>query len=118
VQRRGVTPTGDVDLLTAPRFRDELMTAAREDGSANLVVDMAGVTFLDSTGIGVLIAVNNLLKGDGRRLVLRSPSRNVRRVLEICAIDQVIAIEDDRRASPVNPSPHRVHGRSDPPAGV
>jgi anti-sigma B factor antagonist len=54
-----VTVSGEVDVATAPRLRAELGALTLERGQL-LVVDLAGVTFCDSSGISALIAARNL----------------------------------------------------------
>lgn len=49
-----VTVTGEIDVYTAPRLREELIDVIA-DGCRRLVVDMNAVTFIDSTGLGVLV---------------------------------------------------------------
>jgi anti-anti-sigma factor len=51
-----VTVVGEVDLATAPTLRDRLLSVLREQSPAVLDVDLAGVIFLDCTGISALIA--------------------------------------------------------------
>jgi anti-sigma B factor antagonist len=45
---------GEIDVYTAPRLRDQLVDLV-DSGSYHIVVDMRGVEFLDSTGLGVLV---------------------------------------------------------------
>jgi anti-sigma B factor antagonist len=92
-QRRVVSATGELDMASAPRLRDALFDAVA-DHDGDVVVDLAGVTFMDSTGLGVLATAYKRLGREGRRLVIKSPTRNVRRVLEVCRLDEVLAIED------------------------
>ena len=54
-----VTVSGEVDVATAPRLRAEIGALALARGQL-LVVDLAGVTFYDSSGISALIAARNL----------------------------------------------------------
>ena len=49
-----VTVSGEVDIYTAPRLKDEIV-ALIDEGAANMVVDLSEVTFIDSTALGVLI---------------------------------------------------------------
>lgn len=49
-----VVVAGEVDLVTAPRLRDSLTSALNRDGVTLLVVDLDGVSFLDSTGLSAL----------------------------------------------------------------
>ncbi len=91
--RRVVTASGEVDIASAPRLRDALFDAVL-DADGDVVVDLTAVTFMDSTGLGVLANAYKRLGSHGRRLVVKSPTKKVRRVLEVCRLDEVIQIED------------------------
>lgn len=78
-----VSVVGEVDLATAPLLRDRLHTALRDQSPAVLVVDLAGVTFLDCTGIGALISAHNAALQAGCQLRITDPQPIVRRVLEV-----------------------------------
>jgi anti-sigma B factor antagonist len=76
--------SGEVDMATAPRLRaalDELI----ESGCETVVLDCRELSFLDSSGIGVLVAARTRM-GDGGVLVIDSPPPNVRKVLEITGV--------------------------------
>jgi anti-sigma B factor antagonist len=91
----GLAVRGEVELATAPA-----LTAAVEDGirrsSGAFAVDLAAVDFLDSTGIHCLVRARALLGRDDRPLVLICPPGNVRRVLELAAIDELVPIYGSR----------------------
>lgn len=72
---------GEIDMLTAPELRSAL---GRLHGC--VTVDVAAVTFLGSTGIGVLAGQRNRLREQGGDLMLRSPQGIVRRALEITGL--------------------------------
>jgi anti-sigma B factor antagonist len=86
-----VVLTGEVDISTAPRFRDDLI-ALVEEGVMHIVVDLAGVTFIDSTALGVLIGGVRRLHPSGGRLVLVATGRPVLRALTLTGLDKVFAI--------------------------
>jgi anti-sigma B factor antagonist len=75
--RTVVIPVGEVDLATSGVLRDCL---ARCDG--DLIVDLAGVTFLDSSGIGALCGQRARLLQGGGSLELRDPTYQVRKAIE------------------------------------
>jgi anti-sigma B factor antagonist len=80
-----VSPTGEIDALTAPQLGRRLLGLA-EEGKTGVVVDLSRVTFMDSTGLGVLLnAVRQLTMRDGR-LVLVCPSERVMRPFEITGL--------------------------------
>jgi anti-sigma B factor antagonist len=74
---------GEVDLAGAPDLHQALLDSA---GAGTTVVDLSGVTFIDSTGLQILIMAGRSLNGTGP-LVLRSPSRAVQRLLAIALPD-------------------------------
>lgn len=81
-----LTLTGELDPHTAPTLADEL-EAVRADGATSVVLVLSGLTFVDSSGLRVLIAADRSLAEAGGQLVLRSPSETVRRLLEITGLD-------------------------------
>jgi anti-anti-sigma factor len=76
---------GDIDLETAPDLRNALQRL-RDNGATTVVLDAKAVEFLDSVGISVLIAARQRLVDDGGGLVVRSPSRQMLRTLEIAGL--------------------------------
>jgi anti-sigma B factor antagonist len=82
---------GELDMYAAPTLRDAL-TDARDAGAPRVLVDLAEVTFVDSTTIGVLVAASEQLREAGSGLCLRSTNRNVLRTFEITGLDRQIAI--------------------------
>ena len=77
---------GELDLYNAHAVREELMRqAARKP--ARLVVDLGGVTFIDSTGLGVLIEARSRFETQAAFL-LAAPGLEVRRALEVSGLDR------------------------------
>ncbi len=60
---------GELDLATAPAARDSVIDAIATDGDG-VAVDMSACTFIDSTGLRILVEAGRLLQRDGRRLEL------------------------------------------------
>ena len=75
---------GEVDMATSPQLR-EVLDDAIDTADGDVVLQCRDLAFLDSSGIGVLVAARNRL-GDRGELVLDSPPDNVRRVLEITGV--------------------------------
>ena len=84
---------GELDLGTADTLRICLQQLG--DGYDELVVDLEALHFLDSTGLGLLVATRHALAGRDRpgAMVLRNPQGNVRRVLEVSGVDQVLTVQ-------------------------
>ena len=91
---------GEIDMHSAPFLRDAALAALRQHGPA-LRLDLRDVTFMDSTGIEVLVATRRRAELGGGSLTLCRPAQAVRRVLEVTGLDQVFTIEPDQPAATV-----------------
>ena len=92
-QRRELPLVGELDLLTAPAAERDGHAALADPALKTLAINLRGVTFIDSTGIGVLIRLRVSADEHGQQLVLVDPSSQVQRVLQVTALDQVFTIE-------------------------
>jgi anti-sigma B factor antagonist len=104
----GVAVRGEVELATAPVLTAALEESIRRSSGA-FVVDLVAVDFLDSSGIACLVRARALLGRDDRALALVCPPGNVRRVLELAGIDELVPVygtrdELMRSLTPSNPS--------------
>ena len=84
---------GDVDVATAPRLREQLITII-SDGQPRVVLDLDGVDFLDSTGLGVIVSALKRTKthGGDLRVVCTRPA--VRRVFALTGLDLAMPLAD------------------------
>jgi anti-anti-sigma factor len=80
-----IAATGEVDASTAQLLRDTL-GAALADGVSTVVLDLAGVRYLDSAGVGALVQAHNSTTARGARLTVANPQPMVRRVLEVVGV--------------------------------
>jgi anti-sigma B factor antagonist len=78
---------GEVELHSASHLRDELLRAGEAEHPC-VVVDLSRVTFIDSTGLGVLVGALKRVREKGA-LSLVCPQRQVRRVFEITGLTRV-----------------------------
>jgi len=83
--------SGDLDLASAPRLEQELTEIVADP----VVVDLSECTFLDSAGMGVLLASARALADSGRSLRVAASDPGLVRVLQITAVDTLIAIHPD-----------------------
>jgi anti-sigma B factor antagonist len=83
---------GELDLYNAHTVRDALLGQA-EKNPDRLVVDLSRVTFIDSTGLGVLIEARTRLP-NRRAFLLAAPGLETRRALEISGLDRHFAVHD------------------------
>jgi anti-sigma B factor antagonist len=87
-----VSVAGEIDCATSPQLRQALVDVLLTKGR-DTVVDLSAVSFVDASGIGVLVGVANLAICGGGRLILRHPSRAVLLLLDHLELDGVLAVE-------------------------
>ena len=92
---RVLTLAGEIDHHTGDRLAEALDVSAAP--RPRVVVDLHGVTFMDSTGINLLIAAHRTLTGAGGWLRLAAPTEPVRRLMQIVGVDAVIDCRDTLR---------------------
>lgn len=87
-----VAAGGELDLYTSDRLRDRLGDVV-ELGGRRVLVDLTGVSFMDSTALGVLVNTARALRSSGGQLVLVADDPRVTRVIEITGLGSVFCIE-------------------------
>jgi anti-sigma B factor antagonist len=86
-----VSPRGEIDALTAPQLGRRLLRLV-DDGKTGVVVDLSSVTFMDSTGIGVLLNALRALGSRQGKLVLVCPHERVLRPFQITGLTGLLQI--------------------------
>jgi anti-sigma B factor antagonist len=80
---------GELDLATASRAEDAVLGQLHA-GRTDLVIDMAGVEFIDCVGTRALLRCGEQVRSAGGQLRLRSPSRCVRRLLDLLHLGEAL----------------------------
>lgn len=93
-----VSVTGELDVATAPGLRNQIVKLA-SNGTSKLLLDLSGVEFLDSTGLGVIIGALKRLKGLGGELRLCGGEPGIRRVFELTGLDKILHLYDTADAA-------------------
>jgi anti-sigma B factor antagonist len=83
-----VAVSGEIDLGTAGQLRDYLAECLSTEGLRDIVLDLSGVTFMDSTGLQVLISTQRRLEAQGGRLRLVGLRSGVAKILRVTGLDQ------------------------------
>lgn len=86
---------GEVDLYTAPEFKQQLLEVIGQGGK-KVVVDFTSTTFIDSTTLGVLVGGVKRLRTNDGQLSLVCSDRNITKIFEITGLDRVFAIYGTR----------------------
>ncbi|GHU67589.1 anti-sigma factor antagonist [Clostridia bacterium] len=80
---------GEIDLSNAHYFKQRL-EAALSEKKQNIIVDLANLNYIDSTGLGVIISVYGSIKKDGYSIKLLNPRDNVKKLLNISGLDRIL----------------------------
>ncbi|MDH2427045.1 STAS domain-containing protein [Sphaerisporangium sp. TRM90804] len=89
-----VAVEGELDLFTAPFLREEVRDAIKKD-SNHLVLDLGELSFMDSSGLSVLIEAWRLATGEGGGVTLAAPQAPVARILRTTGLDRRIKVYPD-----------------------
>lgn len=84
--------SGELDFFTAPRLREQIVHL-HSQGASTVRLDLTGLTFIDSSGLSVLVAGYKRLRDGGGDLILTAVPAQARRVLEISGLSQVLSVE-------------------------
>jgi anti-sigma B factor antagonist len=90
--------SGSMDVATVPQLRD-LVVRLIDEGHHRLVLDMDGVDFIDSIGLGVIVGVVHRLRPHDGSIAVAAPSKQVRQVLQITQLVRVVALYDTTAAA-------------------
>lgn len=84
-----INVSGEVDISNADDFRKEINEAYDEHPS-DLKINLAGLSYIDSTGLGVIIGIFGKIKENNHSISLLEPRENVKKLLRITNLDKVL----------------------------
>lgn len=82
---------GELDVATAPTLRERLIALVGE-GSHKLILDLEGVDFLDSTGLGTIISALKRVRTHGGDMRLVSTQPRIKRLFDITGLDKAVPL--------------------------
>ena len=85
--------SGPMDVATTPRLRN-LLVRVIDDGHHRLVLDVSGVDFIDSIGLGVIVGMVHRLRPHDGSLAIAAPTEQTRAIFQITQLVRVIALHD------------------------
>ena len=86
---------GEIDLAVCDALRRDLDAIVATPG-AHLLIDASGLTFIDSSGIGVIIDTHLALEADGRHLLIVNMPPEVRRPFELLGVDHLFRYDREQ----------------------
>ena len=90
-----ISLAGEVDLYTAPEFKQQLLEVIAQ-GAREVIVDLTNTTSIDSTTLGVLVGGVKRLRPNDGQLSLVCSDRNITKIFEITGLDRVFTIHATR----------------------
>ncbi len=92
-----VSVRGEIDIYSIEKFRDSIEEKIKTQAS-EIILDCSELSYMDSTGMGVLIELRNKTKELGQKIIMMNPRPNIRKLLALTGVDKIIEIVDN----PVN----------------
>ncbi|NTU72398.1 MAG: STAS domain-containing protein [Coriobacteriia bacterium] len=89
-----VTLGGEVDVYTAPKLKERLIELV-EGGCSNVVVDLEGVSFIDSSGLGVLVSILRRARERDGAVRIVCTRDNILKIFRITGLDKVFPVFTD-----------------------
>jgi anti-sigma B factor antagonist len=83
-----VTPRGELDLRTAPPLEKRMLELM---GSVEVVLDLSGLSFMDSSGIALMVSLSRHARQNRWRLEIRDPGPVVHRIIQLTGLDGLLA---------------------------
>lgn len=92
-QNRIISMKGEVDIYSAPGFKESLSHAIG-DGQQDIVLECSDLSYIDSMGLGILVGALKRIKEKEHNIFIRNPKTTVRKLFKITGLDKVFIIEE------------------------
>ena len=89
-----VSIRGEIDIYSIEKFRDTIEEKIKTQAS-EIILDCSELSYMDSTGMGVLIELRNKTKELGQKIIMMNPRPNIRKLLALTGVDKIIEIVDN-----------------------
>jgi anti-sigma B factor antagonist len=94
-----VTAHGEIDLSSVNLLREAVIKAIQA-GVRKLTIDLAGVTYIDSSGLGMLVGAHKRMSSAGGTLTVHCSGQRIPRLLGLTGLDRVLTIQTQDRSEP------------------
>lgn len=86
---------GEIDIYSAPDFRENLFQAIG-DCKEDIVLDCSELSYIDSMGLGIMVAALKRAKQNDSNVRIINPKPNVKKLFKITGLDKVFIMEDSK----------------------
>lgn len=90
-----ITANGDIDIYSVAGFKSSI-NELLDTGVNELIIDLKGVEYVDSSGFGALLGATKRVRPNGGKIILAGCSESVARVMKITQLDTIFDIYKDR----------------------
>ena len=87
--------SGEIDHHRAKELREAIDFAVREQYPPTVILDFRRVTFMDSSGIGLIMGRYKIMQPLGGQIILRDPAPHISRVLRLAGMERLAAIRNE-----------------------
>jgi len=84
---------GDLDVYNINKVTGEIQKKIKNIKSDKVVFDLSKLSYLDSSGIGILVKFYKYLKNNNKKMQIYRPSENVRKLIEMTKLDKIIEVK-------------------------
>lgn len=88
-----ITAKGEVDISTAPQLK-EYLDGAYKEKKADILLHIDELTYMDSTGLGVIIGAFGRMQENENRITLVNPKDNIKKLLSITCLDKILCSDN------------------------
>lgn len=88
---------GEIDIYSIEKFRETIEQKIKTQ-APEIILDCSELSYMDSTGMGVLIELRNKTKEMGQKIIMMNPRPNIKKLLALTGVDKIIEVIDN----PVN----------------
>ncbi|MCX7773517.1 MAG: STAS domain-containing protein [Clostridia bacterium] len=92
-QNRVIAMKGEIDIYSAPDFKENLYHAIGE-GQEDVVLECSDLSYIDSMGLGILVGALKRIKQNEHNIIVKNPKSNIRKLFKITGLDKVFVIEE------------------------
>jgi len=86
---------GEIDIYSAPDFKENLFQAMG-DCKEDIVLDCSELSYIDSMGLGIMVAALKRARQNDRNIRIRNPKPNVKKLFRITGLDKVFIMEESK----------------------